>query len=76
MVDLSKFTSNKKILSFAIKASSITLGALGENLIVELYIIYALNTYVKHFINQILFIIWSINLCCIHSFKQQKLAFK
>ena len=43
-----------------------------ENLIIELYILYSLNTYV----NWMLFTIWFINLFFIHNFKLQKLKFK
>ena len=33
-----------------------------ENLTVELHVVYGLKTYVKFYVNQILFFIWSINL--------------
>ena len=42
-----------------------------ENLIVELYIFYTLNTHVEFYINKILFTIWSISLflCIILNYK-------
>ena len=46
-----------------------------ENIIVRLYILYALNTQVKICVKRMLFAI-SINLFFIHSFKLQKLAIK
>ena len=45
-----------------------------ENLTVDLYILYALNTYVKFCVNRILFTISSIILYFMYNFKLQKLA--
>ena len=60
MTDLSKFTYNKKILSkVVVKATNllnkIKITTYFENLIVELYILYALNIHVKFCVNQILY---------------------
>ena len=43
-----------------------------KNLIIELHVLYVLNTHVKFFANWILFTIWSINLFFIHNFILQK----
>ena len=45
-----------------------------KNLTVELHVLYALNTYVKFYVNKILFTICSINLNFMHNFKLQKFA--
>ena len=62
MVDLSKFTYNKKILSKVIVKATNLLNKINittyfENLIVELYVLYALNILVKFYVNWILFTI-------------------
>ena len=45
-----------------------------ENLTIKLHIFYALNTYFKFCVNQILFTILFISLYFVHNFKLQKLA--
>ena len=40
-----------------------------ENLTIELHVFYALNTYVKFFVNWTLFTIWFISLYFMHNFK-------
>ena len=45
-----------------------------ENLIVELYVIYAFKIHVKFYINQILFTMWSTSLYFMYNFKLQKFA--
>ena len=62
MVDLSKFTYNKKILSKVIVKATNLLNKINittyfENLIVELYVLYALNILVKFYVNWISFTI-------------------
>ena len=62
MVDLSKFTYNKKILSKVVAKATNLLNKINittyfENLIVELYVLYALNILVKFYVNWILFTI-------------------
>ena len=62
MVDLSKFTYNKKILSKVVAKATNLLNKINittyfENLIVELYVLYALNIHVKFCVNWILFTI-------------------
>ena len=47
-----------------------------KNPIVELYILYALNTHVKFSVNQISFTILSINLYFMQNFKYKNLQFK
>ena len=42
-----------------------------ENITIELYILYTLNTHAKFCINLILFATWSIILYFIHNFKLQ-----
>ena len=44
-----------------------------ENLIIELYVLYILNKYVKFRVNWILFTIRYINLIFVHNFRLQKL---
>ena len=55
--DLSKFTSNKKILSKATTNFVAKLFYPFESLIIKLHILYVLNTYVKFCVNRILFTI-------------------
>ena len=63
MVDLSKFTHNKKWIKFSYKINCnlqlylINIITYFENLTVELHVLYALNTHVKFCVNQILFTI-------------------
>ena len=62
MVDLSKFTYNKKILSKVVAKATNLLNKINittyfENLIVELYVLYTLNIHVKFCVNWILFTI-------------------
>ena len=62
MVDLSKFTYNKKILSKVVAKATNLLNKINittyfENLIVELYVLYTLNIHVKFCVNLILFTI-------------------
>ena len=62
MVDLSKFTYNKKILSKVVTKAinllnKINITTYFENLIVELHVLYVLNTHVKFCVNRILFTI-------------------
>ena len=47
-----------------------------KNLIVELYIFYVLNTYVKFYDNRMLFTIRFINLFFMYNFRLQKLEIK
>ena len=62
MVDLSKFTYIKKILSKVVTKAinllnKINITTYFENLIVELHALYALNIHVKFCVNWILFTI-------------------
>ena len=62
MVNLSKFTYNKKILSKVVAKATNLLNKINittyfENLIVELYVLYTLNIHVKFCVNWILFTI-------------------
>ena len=62
MVNLSKFTYNKKILSKVVAKAinllnKINITTYFENLIVELYVLYTLNIHVKFCVNWILFTI-------------------
>ena len=62
MVDLSKFTYYKKILSKVVAKATNLLNKINittyfENLIVELYVLYTLNIHVKFCVNWILFTI-------------------
>ena len=62
MVDLSEFTYNKKILSKVVAKATNLLNKINittyfENLIVELYVLYALNILVKFYVNWISFTI-------------------
>ena len=57
IVDLSKFTFNKKILSKATINFVAKLFYPFESLIIKLHILYTFNTYVKFCVNKILFII-------------------
>ena len=44
-----------------------------ENIIVELHVLYVLNTHVKFHSNRMLFTIQSMNLFFMHNFRLQKL---
>ena len=44
-----------------------------ENTIVELHVLYVLNTHVKFHLNRMLFTIQSMNLFFMHNFRLQKL---
>ena len=62
IIDLSKFFSDKKILSKIVLKVTILLNIIHiityfENLTIKLHVLYALNTYVKFCINRILFTI-------------------
>ena len=54
--------------------NKINITTYSKNLTDEFHVIYTLNTYVKFFVNQILFNVWSIGLCFMHNFKLQKLT--
>ena len=65
---MTNITSNNYLLS------KINITIYLENLIVKWYVLHALNTQIKFYVNQILFTIWSISLYIMHNFKLQKLA--
>ena len=60
-----KISCNLRLQSYLIKKK---IAIYFENLIIELHILYALNTYVKFCVNRILFTIWSIKLYFMHNF--------
>ena len=65
LIPVGLYFSNFSYISF--------LGVNFKNLTVEFHVPYVLNMHIKFCSNQILFIVWSINLFFIYNFRLQKL---